>query len=67
MWYAEAQHGNVSLSTQDDCVDCLMSRKEAADLIVKLASALQHAGDICDPDMVRLHEAAVAARKSLEG
>jgi len=50
---AEARHGNVRL--YDDILSP-MTREEAADLLVSIASAIHHAGDISEPRAVFLHE-----------
>lgn len=50
---AEARHGNVLLA--GDLLKPL-TREEAADLLVSIASAIQHAGDISEPRSVHLHD-----------
>jgi hypothetical protein len=47
---AHAQQGKVVVLGQE------MSREEAANLLVEIASAIQHSGDISDPHAVWLHE-----------
>lgn len=51
----EARHGKVLLEDEQGH-SRLLTREEAADLLVSVASAIQHAGDICEPRAVHLHE-----------
>lgn len=49
---AQALHGNVIVDLDRRTI----SRNEAIELVRKLASAIQNAGDICDPFAVELVE-----------
>lgn len=51
----EPHHGNVEV-TLGACCTNTFSRAEAMELMVRLASAIQMSGDMCDPDAVFLYE-----------
>lgn len=48
---AEAEHGMVRLKE----ISPRLTREEALDLMISLASAIQHSGDISDPRSVFLY------------